>query len=167
MHLRLMSALLHRLFEHMYWADDLALRAIRAAGPEAVTSRAVFAHILGAEHVWLARLEGRPATVAVWPELSVDDCDRLASQLQQSYRQFLERLDDTALSSIVHYRNSAGTAFDSRIDDILMHVAVHGAYHRGQVALSLRQEGAGPNPTDYIAFIRGAPTATRGDTARS
>ena len=67
----------------------------------------------------------------------------------------------------MHYRNSAGTAFDSRIDDILMHVAVHGAYHRGQVALSLRQEGVRPNPTDYIAFIRGAPTATREDTARS
>ena len=162
-----MKPLLHRLFEHLYWADDLALRAIRDAGAAAVTSRALFAHVLGAEHVWLARLEGKPATVSVWPELSVDECARLAAGLRTSYQQFLERHDDAALARSVHYRNSAGAEFDSRIEDILAHVAVHGAYHRGQVALSLRQEGARPNPTDYIAFIRGAPTATREDAARS
>ena len=38
---------------------------------------------------------------------------------------------------------------------------LHGAYHRGQIALLLREGGAEPAPTDYIAFVRGAPAATR------
>ncbi|HEU5359182.1 MAG TPA: DinB family protein, partial [Gemmatimonadales bacterium] len=61
----------------------------------------------------------------------------------------------------VTYRNSAGLEFTSTVEDILLHVALHGAYHRGQVARALREGGAVPNATDYIAFIRGAPAARR------
>lgn len=39
--------------------------------------------------------------------------------------------------------------------------AMHAGYHRGQIAASLRAEGDTPSPTDYIAFTRGALTATR------
>jgi uncharacterized damage-inducible protein DinB len=48
-------------------------------------------------------------------------------------------------------------------------VALHGSYHRGQIALLVRAGGSTPAPTDYIAFIRGAPAATRtpvGDAPR-
>jgi uncharacterized damage-inducible protein DinB len=55
------------------------------------------------------------------------------------------------------------------VGDMLLHVALHGAYHRGQIALLVRAGGSTPSPTDYIAFIRGAPAATRtpvGDAPR-
>jgi uncharacterized damage-inducible protein DinB len=42
-------------------------------------------------------------------------------------------------------------------------VALHGAYHRGQIAQLLRQNGAQPAATDYIGFVRGVPAATRHD----
>ncbi|MFI5245590.1 MAG: DinB family protein [Gemmatimonadales bacterium] len=35
-----------------------------------------------------------------------------------------------------------------------MHVALHGAYHRGQVARIVRGEGGAPQGTDYIFHIR-------------
>jgi uncharacterized damage-inducible protein DinB len=44
---------------------------------------------------------------------------------------------------------------------MLTHVTLHGAYHRGQIAASIRAGGDTPTATDYIAFIRGAPAATR------
>jgi uncharacterized damage-inducible protein DinB len=59
--------------------------------------------------------------------------------------------------------NSAGQAFTSTVEDILLHVCLHGQYHRGQVALLLREAGAAPATTDYIAFARGAPTAPSRD----
>jgi len=59
----------------------------------------------------------------------------------------------------IDYRNSAGQAFRSTVEDILLHVALHGTYHRGQIALVIRGGGGEPASTDYIAFIRGAPTA--------
>jgi len=52
-------------------------------------------------------------------------------------------------------------AFRSRVEDILLHVVLHGCYHRGQVAIALREAGAEPSATDFIAFVRGVPAATR------
>lgn len=154
---------LRMLFDHAAWADDLALSALRSAGegPDTTAARQLLAHILGAEHVWLRRLEGVKPEVAVWPELSLDQCARLAEANREGYRALLDRVDPEALSRPVHYTNSAGDQFDSRRDDILLHVALHGSYHRGQVAARIRSAGAQPNPTDYIAFVRGAPAATR------
>ena len=78
-----------------------------------------------------------------------------------SYDRLLDGLDEAALARNVHYTNSAGLEFDSTVGDILLHVALHGAYHRGQIALLVRAGGSAPAPTDYIQFTRGAPAATR------
>jgi uncharacterized damage-inducible protein DinB len=150
---------LRTLIDHMAWADDAALRSLRQ--PD-VPQRALdlYAHVLGAEHVWLARLEQRSPSVAVWPEGSVVLCERLARENQQAFRVFVEQLDDAGRRRAVRYRNSAGQEFESVIEDILLHVAMHGSYHRGQVALLVRDAGLEPQPTDFIAFVRGAPAAT-------
>ena len=52
------------LFEHLRWADQRALAALRASNGHPTQARELFAHVLGAEEVWLARLEGRTAGVA-------------------------------------------------------------------------------------------------------
>jgi uncharacterized damage-inducible protein DinB len=40
------------------------------------------------------------------------------------------------------------------VDDILMHVVMHSAYHRGQIALEVRCAGQTPAYTDFIHAIR-------------
>ena len=152
---------LTRLFEHMAWADARALAALRESAGASELAHSELAHVFGAEHVWLARLEGRVATVAVWPTLSVDECETLARETQAGFRAFVERQNAVTLEGIVHYRNSAGAEFDSKVSDILLHVALHGTYHRGKVAAALSAAGAEAAPTDYIAFVRGVPAATR------
>jgi uncharacterized damage-inducible protein DinB len=162
-----MRQYLRRLFDHMAWADARAVAALREAAGVSELARAELAHVVGVEHVWLARLEGRPATVAVWPELTVDECDALAHDTAAGFRAYVERLDDETLERTVHYRNSAGAEFDTKISDILLHVALHGSYHRGKVAAALRGAGAEPAATDYVSFVRGVPAATRADAARA
>jgi uncharacterized damage-inducible protein DinB len=152
---------LRRLFQHVAWANTRALEALRKSDGASELAHTEVAHVLGTEHVWLARLEGRPPTVAVWPTLSIDECDALARATQAGFHAFLERQDDTSLEQTVHYRNSAGAEFDSKVSDILLHVALHGTYHRGKITAALRASGAEPAPTDYIAFVRGVPAATR------
>ena len=156
-----MREYLLRLVRHMSWADERAVEALRKACGVSQFARTELAHILGAEHVWLSRLEGRSARVAVWPDLSVDECAALARETSGAYKAFVESLDDDALERRVHYRNSAGAEFDSKVSDILLHVALHGSYHRGKVAAAIRGAGAEPAPTDYIGFVRGVPAATR------
>ncbi len=117
--------------------------------------------MLGAEQVWLARLRQTAPTTAVWPRLDLAACARLAQATHAGYAAILAELSAATLSRVISYVNSAGNSFSSTIEDILVHVAMHGSYHRGQVALLLREAGAEPSPTDYIAFVRGSPAATR------
>jgi uncharacterized damage-inducible protein DinB len=148
------------LLDHMAWADARVLESLRQP---AVPQRALdlYAHVLGAEHVWLTRLEQRPAAVAVWPVMTLEECEWLAHENRGAFGAYADRLTSDDLRRTVHYRNSAGQAFDSAIEDILVHVAMHGSYHRGQVTLLVRDAGAEPQPTDFIAFVRGVPTATQ------
>ena len=157
-----MPVRVQRLFAHLRWADERTLASLRDAHPAAPTDALeLYAHVLGAEHVWIARLEGRVPRVAVWPALSLDECAAVAAKNHAGYQTFLDGKDSAALEGEVAYTNSAGQSFRSRADDILMHVALHGMYHRGQVAHLLRRQGFTPATTDYIAFVRGAPAAIR------
>ena len=161
-----MHSTITKLWAHLAWADGILLDALRAGSvPEAAVRE--YAHILGAEEVWLARLEQRPSRTPVWPDLPLDQVESLAVTLRQDYRSFLERLDDRTLDRVVAYTNTAGKAFENSVQDILLHVALHGQYHRGKVNLILRQGGHPPAPTDYIAYIRGAPAARTGPVRSS
>jgi uncharacterized damage-inducible protein DinB len=152
---------LAKLFDHLEWADARALEGLRADPGSDPRALELYAHVLGAEHVWLTRVRQRPPRVAVWPTLSLDQCSALAAENATGFRALLADLGGDDLAREVPYVNSAGQAFRSAIGDILLHVALHGAYHRGQVALVVRAAGGTPSPTDYIAFVRGAPAATR------
>jgi uncharacterized damage-inducible protein DinB len=156
--------MLRRLFDHLAWADANArdaLRAMPASSAEAKRATELLAHVAAAEHVWLARLLSRPAEHPVWPALDLDASAALAARTADELRQYVASLGPDDLARQVAYTNSAGRRFRGRVEDILVHVAMHGAYHRGQIALLTRAGGAEPASTDYIAFIRGAPAATR------
>ena len=153
---------LRRLLAHLVWADDRACDAIAAASPtQGAEAMALYGHILAAEHVWLRRLQQRPPEVDVWPTLTLPEARALAAANRDGLTACLDRLAPETLGRGVRYVNSAGQAFTSAAEDILLHVFLHGAYHRGQVAWLLRRAGAVPAATDYIAYIRGAPAATR------
>jgi uncharacterized damage-inducible protein DinB len=150
-----------RLFAHLGWADQSVVAALRQTPSMAHDWLELFGHVVGSEHVWLARIEGREPRVEVWPTLTIDECASLGQANQQGYLELLKRADPDGLDTMIHYRNSAGREFDSTIEDILLHVCLHGSYHRGQIARSMRQAGAVPAPSDYIGYVRGVPAATR------
>lgn len=155
-----MSTLINRLFAHLAWADRATLAALHAATPPAQAVE-LYAHIVAAERVWLDRLRRHKASIAVWPTLSLTQSEALAEENAAGYREYLTTLPAGALEQEVAYVNSAGDAFRSRADDILLHVCLHGQYHRGQIASLLRREGGTPAQTDFITYVRGVPAATR------
>ncbi|MGD9633423.1 MAG: DinB family protein, partial [Pirellulales bacterium] len=114
----------------------------------------LFGHVLAAEHVWLARLEKREPRVAVWPTLSVAECESLAAENGAGYRQYAAELDDARLAEVLDYRTQSGMAMSTAVIDILTHVVIHGAYHRGQVAKMIGKTGVSAPTTDYIAYVR-------------
>lgn len=150
---------LRQLHAHNVWADGRMIDALDDASGAGILAEA--AHVLGAEEVWLARIEGRTPLLAVWPDLDLEALRTVADAVHAGYEAFLDgtRADD--LDRIVAYVNSAGDAFETPLGQILHHVFLHGQYHRGKVNLLLRQAGQEPAPTDFIAFVRGAAAATR------
>lgn len=156
------SEALPKIFTHLRWADTRAREALRDA-PGALVERALelYCHVLGAEHVWLKRIRGEKPTVPVWPQLSVREAAALADEVHAGLDAYVATIGLEELDREITYTNSAGQQFTSRVEDILVHVALHGSYHRGQVAILIRDGGGTPAPTDYIAFVRGAPAATR------
>jgi uncharacterized damage-inducible protein DinB len=148
---------LMRLAGHLRWADERVQAALRRAVGVPPKALDLYAHLVAAEHIWLARLQGSPARVPVWPTLTLDACAELASENHREYAEYLLRLDVSDLDRGVAYTNSAGQSFSSSVEDILLHVCLHGTYHRGQIAELLRQGGDVPESTDYIAYVRGAP----------
>ena len=150
-----------KLFEHVAWADARVLQSLRAAHSVLKKDLDLYSHILGSEHVWLSRIRGTTAQVAVWPSLTLDEAERLARENAAAFNRVISELTEEGRETPITYRNSAGEQFTSTLEDILTHVSLHGAYHRGQIAASIRAAGDIPSPTDYIAFTRGAPSATR------
>ncbi len=156
-----MTSHLHRLFDHMAWADDQVIAGLQAAPGSDPAALEYFAHVIGAEHIWLTRIQQESPRLAVWPKLTVDEAAWYAAENITGFRAVLEAASPNDLQTAISYVNTAGKAFTTPLDDILLHVALHGAYHRGQVSLLVRRSGGTPAPTDYIAFARGAPAATR------
>jgi uncharacterized damage-inducible protein DinB len=151
-----MLAELGRLFVHMAWADQRVvdlLGASPAARQPAILR--VFSHLLAAERVWWLRVNGEDSTQQpIWPEYALEELNALAAANASSWAQLLGRLTEGDLRRAVSYRNSQGTHFETPVLDILWQVALHGSYHRGQIAAAVRAAGAEPVNTDFITFAR-------------
>ncbi len=146
---------IQRLFAYGWWANARILSALGSAPGGHQKALRPLAHILVAERIWLLRLRGEDtSSVDKSPELSRDECERLADENRRAYAALLAALSDDGLNSPVTYRNFAGTEFHTPVGEILMHVALHGTYHRGQIAVAVREEGGTPAGTDFINFVR-------------
>ncbi|HEY6826716.1 MAG TPA: DinB family protein [Gemmatimonadaceae bacterium] len=138
----------------MRWADDLVADALTVGETTDAEALRLFAHIASVEHLWYSRILGRAPDVAVWPALGVSEARELASRHADLFHAMVAEADATALGRLVTYRNSKGRTYESSVADIVVHVCMHGGYHRGQIARQLRAAGREPPYTDYIEFTR-------------
>lgn len=146
--------MLRRLWTHLIWADESLWEALATERPGDAVAWREYSHIIGAEEVWLARLESRGPRIPVWPQLSRDELRVAREQVVAGYARYLAALDADSLNADLRYTNTAGIPFVTAVVDILVHVALHGQYHRGRINLLLRGGGAEPVPLDYIHWAR-------------
>ena len=153
---------LRREFAYDEWANREVLNAIRAAGGANLTanlsanqrSLQLMSHIVAAERVWLERLKQQPQSVPVWPEPDLAQCEAQAAELGGLWLEFLDLITAGDVSQSISYKNSKGEEWTSTVVDVLTHVVLHSAYHRGQIATHMRASGQTPAHTDYIHGVR-------------
>jgi uncharacterized damage-inducible protein DinB len=142
------------LFSYDDWANREVLNSLRALEAPPARSISLLAHILSAERLWLERLTVQKQSLPVWPQFTLAQGKLEVDQLPSLWKSYLSALGDTGLSGSVVYRNTKGESFSSRKQDILVHVVMHSAYHRGQIAADMRAAGFIPAYTDFIHAVR-------------
>jgi uncharacterized damage-inducible protein DinB len=144
----------YRLFAYDDWANHEALASLRATGASPPRSLRWLAHIIAAEWLWLSRLKQEPSPVPVWPEWTLEQCEAQMADLPRAWKKYLDGLTPESLAQPMTYTNSKGEPWTSRVEDILLHVVMHSAYHRGQMASDVRASGHTPAYTDFIHCVR-------------
>lgn len=147
---------LHRQLHYDAWANRAIADALRELPSPPERAVRGMAHVVAAEWLWLARLGHEDAErMAVWPELSVQEIVEHVERLAGEWPRFLDHITDDELLGSITYTNSKGERWTSDVRDVIEHVVIHAAYHRGQIAAELRAAGVDPPYTDYIQATRG------------
>jgi len=149
-----MLAHIQRLFRYDDWANREVVNALQGLSTAPRRSLKILAHIVSAERLWLERLRLEKQTYPVWPDLTLEQCQQEVEHLREQWPAYLLSLAETDLERSVSYQNSRGETWRSQSLDILLHVVLHSAYHRGQIATDMRGAGFSPAYTDFIHAIR-------------
>jgi uncharacterized damage-inducible protein DinB len=144
---------LRTLFAYNDWANRRVIVALKsAASPRSLE---ILAHLLITEFEYFARLYGKDSTgFDFWPKLSLEECGELARETAGGYERLLRGFEEEGLDIRVKYRTSEGVACENTFRELLTHVTIHSAIHRGNIILRLREDGSEPPKTDFIIYLR-------------
>jgi uncharacterized damage-inducible protein DinB len=159
------------LFEYDRWANDRMLQAVshlipeqfaRDLGGSLPSVRDAVLHIVGGDWIWLAYWKSTTHDAALLADLrklreahfNADVLPDAAAvrakckEVEKEMAELVNSLTDQALAKMLPARNTLIS-----LAHLMQHVANHSTYHRGQVALMLRQLGAEPAATDFHLFL--------------
>jgi len=153
------KAELKRLVDANDWLWEQWWPALLALSPELVHQEvggsfpsvfATTAHMVGAEAVWLERLQGSPA--ASFPANPAD-----MKGLHQSWQRLASKRQDWLATAdpnaCITYSFSGGTSTNT-VSEIVLHFSSHAHFHRGQLAGQMRLLGQKPPSVHFIGFFR-------------
>jgi uncharacterized damage-inducible protein DinB len=159
------------LYEYDRWANNRVLQAASALGAEEFTRdlggsfgsvRDTLVHIIGGEWIWLQYWKEPPDNPASLADLKTRR-DGLFNphaltnigavhvkwvEVEKEQTEFVNRLTNELLRKMLPFRTT-----HVRLAHLMQHLANHSTYHRGQVALMMRQLNAEPLATDFHVFL--------------
>jgi uncharacterized damage-inducible protein DinB len=159
------------LYEYDRWANNRTLQAVAALSTEQFTRdlggsfrsvRDTLLHIIAGEWGWLAYWKQPSDSPAFLADLrkrrdalfnpeafpNVVAVQLKWREVEQEQVEFVNRVTDEALRKMVPFRMK-----QIKLMHLMQHLANHATYHRGQIALMMRQLGAEPLATDFNVFL--------------
>jgi uncharacterized damage-inducible protein DinB len=166
---------LEQLYDYNYWANRRLFGVLLQLTPEQFVQpvagsyesiRNTLVHVLSAEWGWLDRCGGPPRGEKLRAEdyPTVESVLETWQRVERYMREFLSGLTDDDCARNIEFALGGGPAQFIPLGDLMLHAFVHGAHHRGQVALLLRMLGHAPGNVDlllYAAEKRSAVAAPR------
>ena len=149
------------LFAYNYWARDRQLEVCHGLTPEQFTRqlggsfpslRETLAHLVGAEWIWLERLDGRSPRALLgadeFPDVAT--VEKRWCEVEKGNREYLGCITPEKLEQTLSYTNPKGENWSYPLWRALLHIVNHQTYHRGQVTNMLRQLGTKAPAVDYL-----------------
>ncbi|MFN0032345.1 MAG: DinB family protein [Flavobacteriales bacterium] len=142
----------HLMIQHEYWANQLVIEQLLKLNEIPEKAKRIFDHVIGAQHVWIARIKCESPLLAVWPNIQAEHWDSLAKDNFNSLIELTQTPEQ--LNTTVSYKNSKGDEYTNPVYELIIHLCLHSQYHRGQVVTLIRDLVEVPIPTDMIAYLR-------------
>ncbi len=118
----------------------------------------LMAHIVAARRLWLWRMGVSKETLDLSDleprHVAFASLRDLVNQAERPWADYMIRLDDAELRRTFEYKSFDAGKFRNVVEDILMQLYGHSLYHRGQIALLVRQAGGVPTSTDFLFWTR-------------
>ncbi len=150
-----MKTYLQKLYEYNAWANNRVLLALQQQQCTDSHVLTLLSHVMAAQLLWLHRVRGwPPPDVELWKQYPPDELAVLHARGAEGWKEFLNEVNEDDLYRTLKYTNYTGQPFENRVLEILVHTVNHASYHRGQIALRMRQQGYEPVNTDFITFDR-------------
>ena len=152
---------------HNDWANDCLVQMLthafgeetdlrQSGDPTLLTIQETAVHMIAAAATWRSRWEGVALKAALDPaDYSTPLALRMAFGAERArFWGFFETLaTDAVLDEIIHCTSRQGVPFDLPLTQMMQHVVLHSAYHRGQITALLHQLGHTTHPdTDFVLF---------------
>src|SRR5258707_8712366 len=159
------------LYEYDRWANNRVLQAVCALSTEKFTRdlggsfrsvRDTLVHIIGGEWIWLAYWKEpshssafltdlRKRRDALFNPVAFPDVATVQlkwAEVEKEQVEFVNRVTNESLETMLPFRTT-----QINLAHLLQHLANHSTYHRGQVALMMRQLDAEALATDFHVFL--------------
>jgi uncharacterized damage-inducible protein DinB len=140
-------------YQYNAWANR---RVIGCLEQQMVTDEkilSVFGHLMAANFIWLNRIKDLPKSkYELWGKYDFPELKKMVDEADELWMSFLHSTEN--FDRVMKYRNYVGDYFENNVQQIMIHLVNHGTYHRGQVAMLLRQKGFEPVNTDFITYDR-------------
>jgi uncharacterized damage-inducible protein DinB len=151
-----------RWFEYEQDAHAKVVRSLETVPAERRSSAeykravSILGHIAAARGIWLYRLgaAAKPPT-AMFPEnVSLTDVAIDLDRIHTQWADYLSGITDEQLDRTFDYQSLDSGRFRNRIEEVTTQLFGHSWYHRGQIAILVRQAGGTPAATDFVYWCR-------------
>ena len=140
-------------YSYNAWANRTIITCLERQSVNDEKILAILGHLVSANFIWLNRIKGLPKSeFKLWGDYSLSQLKQMVEDADAQWMDFINSTDD--FNRLLKYNNYVGDYFESNVEQIMIHLVNHGSYHRGQVAMLLRQKGFEPVNTDYITYDR-------------
>jgi uncharacterized damage-inducible protein DinB/putative sterol carrier protein len=158
---------LRRVFSYKAQANDGILAAMRQfedASPAKEIAIRVLNHTYAVDRIFAANLQrAEHGYTSPNPGLapSLEELAAAVKTSDQWYLDYVSHLDETRLAERINFTFTDGLPGRMSREEMLMHVTVHGEYHRGQISLIMMQNSITPPADGFTSFLHKAEASTR------